>query len=199
MDVIGAVTAGAAGLAALLAGVNLYVSGRRELDKWTRETLVEALVVFLDASFKQSGLCASFISPSSPLEDGGRLRTAVIATHDLQSDTLTRLRLLGPSRVVTAAESLHEADRELVGLCFIESVPQAEAVDAHRILIRRARQQFVESARSTLRLRDTAVIGHTNTDTLWYKFRSVVNLPVEKLPREQDIGRELQPARWAIN
>jgi hypothetical protein len=79
MDVIGAVTAGAAGLAALLAGVNLYVSGRRELDKWTREALVEALVVFLDSSFKQSGLCASFTSPSPRAEDSERLRTAVLS------------------------------------------------------------------------------------------------------------------------
>ena len=47
-------TGGAAGLAAVLAGVNLYVSGRRELHKWTREALVEALVIFLDTSFKQS-------------------------------------------------------------------------------------------------------------------------------------------------
>jgi hypothetical protein len=97
VDVVGAVTAAAAGLAALLAGVNLYVSGRREIDKWTREALVEALVVFLDASFKQSGPCASFASLSSPAEGGQHLRTAVIATHDLQTDTLTRLRLLAPS------------------------------------------------------------------------------------------------------
>jgi hypothetical protein len=199
MDVIGAVTAGAAGVAALLAGINLYVSGRRELDKWTRETLVEALVVFLDSSFKQSGLCTSFISPNSPLEDGERLRTAVIATHDLQTDTLTRLRLLAPSRVVTAAESLHRADHGLIALCFMESVPQAETIDAHRMLIRRVRQQFVESARSTLRLKDTAEIGHTNIDTRWYKFRSVINLPEEKSPREQDVGRELQLARQVIN
>jgi len=185
MDVIGAVTAGAAGLAALLAGVNLYVSGRRELDKWTREALVEALVVFLDASFKQSGLCASFTSPSPLAEEGERLRTAVIATHDLQTDTLTRLRLLAPSRVVAAAESLHQADHELVTLCFIELVTQSEAIDARRTLIRRARQQFLESARSTLRLGDTASIGHKHIDTLWYKFRSVINRPVEKLPHEK--------------
>jgi hypothetical protein len=50
VDVTGAVTAGAAGLAAILAGVNLYVSGRREVHKWTHEALVEALVIFLDTS-----------------------------------------------------------------------------------------------------------------------------------------------------
>ncbi len=30
MDLVGAVTAGAAGIAAVLSGVNLYLSGRRE-------------------------------------------------------------------------------------------------------------------------------------------------------------------------
>jgi hypothetical protein len=177
----------------------LYVSGRRELDKWTREALVEALVVFLDSSFKQSGLCASFTSPSPRAEDSERLRTAVLATHDLRTDTLTRLRLLAPSRVVTAAGSLHQADHELVTLCFIDSVTQSEAIDAHRMLIRRARQQFLESARSTLRLGDTAAIGHKHIDTRWHKFRSAISLPVEKFPREQDIGPELLPAHQVIN
>jgi hypothetical protein len=43
----------------------------------------------------------------------------VIATHDLQTDTLTRLRLLAPSRVVTAAEVLHQAEHKLVALSFM--------------------------------------------------------------------------------
>ena len=50
MNVVGAVTAGAARLAAILAGVNLYVSGRRKMNKWTRETLVGIFVAFLDAT-----------------------------------------------------------------------------------------------------------------------------------------------------
>jgi hypothetical protein len=54
---VGAVTAGAASLAAVLAGVNLYVSGRRELNKWTRETLIEIFSLFLDASFKHASAC----------------------------------------------------------------------------------------------------------------------------------------------
>jgi hypothetical protein len=46
------ISAVAASLAAVLAGVNLVVSGRREHAKWARETLVEVLVDFVDASFE---------------------------------------------------------------------------------------------------------------------------------------------------
>jgi hypothetical protein len=44
-------TAGAASVAALLSGVNLYVSGRREEQRWNREALIEAFVTFVGASF----------------------------------------------------------------------------------------------------------------------------------------------------
>jgi hypothetical protein len=37
------VTAGAASVAALLSGRNLYVSGRRAEHRWNREALIEAL------------------------------------------------------------------------------------------------------------------------------------------------------------
>lgn len=173
VDVIGAVTAGAAGLAAVLAGVNLYVSGRRELHKWTREALVDALVAFLDTSFKQSGLCANAASWSSlPESQRDHLRKNVITAHDLQTETLTRLRLLAPSRVVVAAEALHQAGHELVFMYFIDPPQPAEAKENALSLVKAARQQFLESARSTLRLTDTAVIRHGQSSVGWHELRS---------------------------
>jgi hypothetical protein len=115
VDLIGAVTAGAAVLAAALAAVNLYITGRREIHKWTREALVEALVLFLDTSIKQGGMCAAERSwDSLPDSERYRIRRDVIAVHDLQTEILTRLRLLAPSRVVTAAQAVHEAGHELM-------------------------------------------------------------------------------------
>jgi len=176
VDLIGAVTAAAAGLAAVLAGVNLYVSGRRELHKWTREALIDALVVFLDTSIKQSGLCEAAASWSSlPDLERDHLRRAVIAAHDLQTETLTRLRLLAPSRVVIAAEALHRAGHELVSICFIEPTQSPEVNESTLLLVQRARQQFLESARSTLRLTDMAAIGHGQSKTRWHEFRSSIH------------------------
>jgi hypothetical protein len=63
VNVIGAIAAGAAGLAAVLAGVNLYVSGRRELNKWTRETLVELFVSFLETSFAHNHCRQESVAP----------------------------------------------------------------------------------------------------------------------------------------
>jgi len=175
VDVIGAVTAGAAGLAAVLAALNLYLTGRRELHKWTRDALVETLVMYLDTSIKQGGLCGT-VTSQQPLPDAERVRLheAVIAVHDLQTETLTRLRLLAPSGVVAAAQALHEAGHELMSMCFIDPLQAAEAGESAYLLLQSARQQFLESARSTLRLADTAVIQHMPGDSSWHEFRSRV-------------------------
>lgn len=174
MSVVGAVTAGAAGLAAVLAAVNLYVSGRRELSRWKRETLVEAFVTFLDASFGQNAACrtltTSGITPTG--QERNRLRAKVVAAHDIETDTLTRLRLLAPSKVVMAAEALHEAEHRLVAASFAEPVPAAEALEVIRMPVRRARANLLESARATLRLRDTAGITHHHHETGWHEFLS---------------------------
>lgn len=47
----------AARLAAVLAGVNLYVTGRRELTKWAREVLVDAFTALLTGSFQGVDAC----------------------------------------------------------------------------------------------------------------------------------------------
>lgn len=175
MNVIGAITAGAAGLAAVLAGVNLYVSGRRELNKWTRETLVEIFVIFLEASFAHNHACRT--AEDIPPTDAGRrsLSAAVVAAHDRETDTLTRLRLLAPSRVVAAAEALHKAEHKLAEACFLSGKPSVETPDIVRMPVRRARAAFLESARSTLRLRDTAPIGHNHGDTRWAEVRALAD------------------------
>ena len=46
-----AISAVAATVAAVLAGINIYLTRRGENVKWARETLVETFTEFLDASF----------------------------------------------------------------------------------------------------------------------------------------------------
>jgi hypothetical protein len=180
MDVADAVTAGAAGLAAVLAGINLYVSGQRELRKWTRETLLEVIAAFLDASFSHSGACR-VVLPTGPVPEleRQRLRAAAVRAHQSETDTLTRLRLLAPSKVVRDAEALHEAEHELVAVCFARELPKIEELDAALAPVRRAREKFLQSARSALQLRDSAPITHVHRGTAWYEIRDASDRPAD--------------------
>lgn len=178
MSVVGTVTAAAAGLAAILSGVNLYVSGRRELDRWTRDALVDALVQFLDTSFKLKSALRTLVLLAPQAEPQRyEAKSLVVAAHDLETDTLTRLRLLASSRVVKAAEALHEADHGAIDAYFAE-----DPLNAYRnalIRTRVARAQFIEAARSAFRLRDVAAITHHHEDTRFQDFRDEAVGPLE--------------------
>jgi hypothetical protein len=173
MDVVGAVTAGAAGLAAVLSGINLYVSGRREMDKWTRETLVEIFAAFLDASFTHGTACRALVRDSPPDPERQRLRADVVTAHDLESHSLTRLRLLATSRVVMTARTLIEAERALTAICFADTLPSTEDPEDLLEPVRLAREQFIESARSVLRLRDPTGSDHYGRSTSWRELRAL--------------------------
>lgn len=107
-----------------------------------------------------------------------RLRAAAVKAHDVETDTLTRLRLLAPSQVVKAAEALHQAEHQMVAACFTEPPPQAEDIEAALAPVRGARAQFLRSARSALQLGDTAEIEHSHRGTGWHEFRSGTDLSV---------------------
>jgi hypothetical protein len=170
MNVVGAVTAGAAGLAAILSGANLYLSGRRELDKWTRETLVEIFVLFLDASFKQTSASLAIMSELPPQLERNRLRQIILESHDKEKEALTRLRLMAPPRVVESARVLMDSEHALAEPCFMESLP----IDSSADLIERVRQgrtRFLQSARSALGLRVTAGTGDFGETVSWRELR----------------------------
>jgi hypothetical protein len=158
--VVGAITAGAAGLAAVFAGLNLYLSGRRELNKWTRDTLVELFVAFLDASFKHGSACGALLRTSPPDPQRYRLQATAIAAHNLELETLTRLRLLAPAEAVRAAVALLETEYQEAAPCFLESLPQPEDPESLFEPVRQARARLLGTARSALRLRDVAGTGY---------------------------------------
>jgi hypothetical protein len=173
MNVVGAVTAGAAGLAAVLSGVNLYVSGRREMDRWTRETLVEIFAAFLDASFIHGAACRALVRDSPPDPERQRLRADVVTAHDLDAHSLTRLRLLATSCVVTAARALIEAERALIAGCFADTLPSTEDPEDLLEPVRLARERLIESARSVLRLRDPTGSDHYGRSASWRELRAL--------------------------
>jgi hypothetical protein len=158
VDWVGAVTAGAAGIAAGLAGVNLYVSGRRELDKWARETLVEILTTFLDGSFNHWNACEAIHVLAPQIRELNQLRSAIIASHDTEIDALTRLRILAPPSLVDAALILLEAEYDLAAHCFLEVI-QSDVYCKLRGCVNQSRGRFIEAARLALGLRKIAGTG----------------------------------------
>lgn len=171
MNITNIVAASAAGLAAILSAVNLYVSGRRELDQWSREALVETIVKFLDTSWRLRGFFEALLTESvGDTQQSLRSHARIVAAHDLETENLTRLRLLAPSNVVETAEALHEMDHRIIDAYFADSRETAfrDAVTEARD----ARLQFIKAARSAFRLRGVAAITHSHLGK-WYEFRDL--------------------------
>jgi hypothetical protein len=175
MNVIGAATAGAAGLAAILAGVNLYVTGRREHNKWTRDTLVELFVAFLDASFKQSSACSALLRATPGYGEPYQLRQAVLVAHDSELETLTRLRILAPSRVVAAAQALLTSEYLLAAATFSkrDAVTENDLRELYSP-VQRARAEFLASTRTALRVPEVTGTGDFSVFPSYREFRNLV-------------------------
>jgi hypothetical protein len=172
---VGAVTAGAAGIAAVLAGVNLYVSGRRELNKWTRETLVETLANFLDSSFNHSDACETIFMLSPKDQERNQLRSAIIAAQEAELEALTRLRILAPPSLVEGALTLLETEYRLAEHCCRDTIQS----DTYYVLFnstRQGRTRFIEAARSALGLRKITGTGSFDhgPGPSWITLRGIV-------------------------
>jgi len=176
------VTATAAALAAILSGVNLWLTGRRELNRWARDTLVESLVTFFDTSFKLRSSCRELISLAKTDKAKIQARVKIIAAHDLETDTLTRLRLLAPSKIVVAAEALHEADHAIADAYF--SIDPETSFELALVRTRAARVEFIRAARLAFRLRDMAAISHRHNNTSWWKLRDTTVALLEQQAAE---------------
>jgi hypothetical protein len=184
---VDAVTGGAALLAAVFAGLNLYISGRRELDKWTRETLIDTISLFLDASFKHAGACRSIFRSSPQGQELDRLRAEILLAHDRETDSLTRLRILAPPPVVEAARKLLESEYSLAEPCFGGDISR----DISDTLIRpvqRDRTHFIEAARAALGLREAAGTGSFEKFASYGNLRSKMNRAIKKDDEPKNAG-----------
>ena len=152
-------SAGAATLAAVLAGLTLYATGRRETRKWLRDSLVEHYVEFLTSSFSGAGQRAY-----SARRQGDAAALSMIAESARQAythgtDTLTRLRILAPQDVVHAAEALHVADFAVsTTVLTSDPLPSEEDWRKLRDTQRAARAAMLVAIRKSLGLGDAAPI-----------------------------------------
>lgn len=126
MDTASVLSATAATVAALLAGANLVVSGRRETRRWWREVLIEVFAGFLDSSYQTEAACREFSRVDRDhLEYEAardRYHEQIQDAHSAQLRYLTRLRLLSSPDAVRAARALHEAGHDLEGAAFADAV-----------------------------------------------------------------------------
>jgi hypothetical protein len=150
------VSAGAASLAALLAGVNLYLSGRRERHKWAREALVEVFFTFLSASFDIGSACRRLVRArldGAAPEELGDLVKRIDELHQVQTAALTRIRLLASGGAVESAVGLHLADHAVVDLArrTEESLAEDEFRSCRELrAYRAARDDFVLAAKKAM-------------------------------------------------
>lgn len=157
MDLPTVLSAGAATIAAVLAGLNLVVSGRREHAQWAREALADAFASYLDASFECGLACreatvARFRGTRPDRLDD--LRERLDEAHETQMQALTRLRLLSTRGVAASAQALHTVEHDLVKLCFEGTgAPDSAAIAEVRERLRRARELMIEAARTSMHLR----------------------------------------------
>jgi hypothetical protein len=119
VNVTSLLSAAAATLAAALAAINLYVLGRRERNRWLRETLIDEYSAYLNASFRATSTAKKYAELESQEADSEPRKTVdreVKDFHSQQMDILTRLRLLAPAEAVDAATEVHQADEAVVSL-----------------------------------------------------------------------------------
>lgn len=103
------VTAGAAVGAAALSAVTLWITGRRSETAWLRSSLIDALEHYAQASWVRRRMAREIMEARSravPQEERAELLIKRRERHRLQTDRLTRLRLLAADPVVHAAEAL---------------------------------------------------------------------------------------------
>ncbi len=120
-------------------------------------------------------------------QERNRLRSAVLAAHDVENGALTRLRLLAPPSVVEAARALMEAEYNLAEPCFLDPIP----IDNSDKLIRpvqRGRAHFIEAARSALGLREVSGTGSFEQYVSWRNLRHALNEAVKEDREDTDSG-----------
>ena len=152
----------AAAIAVIVSGVALVLTGRREHRKWLRDSLMDAYVDFLGASFNRGSGRARRLRLSNQAPDARALRSLqerASGVHADSNESLTRLRLIAPASVVKAAEQLHTADDDR-WYAAAEATPVPNEDEWRRLQARQneARERFLNEARHSIRLDRAAAI-----------------------------------------
>jgi hypothetical protein len=154
----GIATLTAAALAALLSGISLFLTGRREDKRWKREVLVDTMVSFFDASFAYVDRAAFRAA-----EAGHNLewyKDRALDAHATQLRELTRLRFLARRGVLKRAFKLHDVEDELFEHVFNEQ-PNEQTFEELETERSKARTKLFNASRRNLGLWNTSKIGPT--------------------------------------
>jgi len=147
--------AAAATLAAVFTGISLYLTGRREHNKWVRDALIDSYVTYLSVSFR-SGSAAKKLVEVRKNNGSDRQRQELVkesrSCHQSLNDTLSRLRLLAGRNVVTAAESLRLIDFQLAEHAQHSTLPDEGDWRKLRSQATGSREAFIDAARRSMGL-----------------------------------------------
>jgi hypothetical protein len=150
-------TSTAATLAAVLAGINLHLTGRRESVNWRRSVLERTFVDFLTASYNHRGACKHLAylrdgHPSERTED--QLKEAAYSAHQILNDMTSRMRILAGSDITEVAIKLHKLNDEDMDLLVNGGTTEFLRLRPTRSLAyAAARDEFVDEAQKYLHLK----------------------------------------------
>jgi hypothetical protein len=143
-------------IAAILVAANLYISGRREQNRWARDALVDVFVTFLDAGFGGHSACnrltkALRVNAEADISD---YREKIDRAHQTETEMLTKMRLLTSPAVVEAAMGLHLAIHAYLDFinANVRSLPPGEQDEADD-QVWRARRSFLAAAKTEIGLK----------------------------------------------
>ncbi len=145
------ISAVAAGLAAFLAAANLYYSGRRERQRWVRETSVDLLISYLDASFAWSRAALQRYERRAA-ESDAELQRVIEQAHADQDAGLTKLRMMAGRAMVDAAFELHAANHAYEQQLTASPPPGDVDIQHVREKLWEARYRFIGHGKRTIGL-----------------------------------------------
>ena len=147
------ISAIAATIAAVLAGVNIYLTRRNADVSWAREALVETFTLFLGASFQSKDAIKQVVrialtDPDSP--DVERLRQDARRAEEEMRELQTRLRLLTSGEVIESAQQLRQAVRDYIA--FTDDMSQISVTGDKQLRdeLWRRRHAFIASAKKAV-------------------------------------------------
>jgi len=149
------ISAVAATVAAVLAGINIYLTRRNENVKWAREALVDTFTRFLSASFSSKDAVKRAVRAA--LDDPSAAEIAILRREAEEAerrmrDLQTTLRLLTGDDVVTAAQELRYAVRDYIDFAEDPGSVTAAADKRLRDQLWARRRSFIAAAQKSLAL-----------------------------------------------
>ena len=156
-------SAAAASIAAILAGINLRLTGRREHLSWVRSALEATFVDFLTASYDHLAASRETVRLRQGCESRRteeEWRQTASAAYEVMMKAVTRIRVLASDRMAELALGLHE--RTEIEVALFKESKYDEFVDGRAKRIAAFHLTF-----RTSRSRYSPPLGGSGVDACW--------------------------------